>query len=295
MRRGSIIVLYALAGIVVGSFFLESTVVGADLGTYQRASRDLWVYGDPYRSAGWVDADFQYRYPPLLAMMRPLLETPPAWYLITAVATGYPIFVAVKLYGWAGILPGLLLLGCWAQQLLNGNAQAIVIALMAMVPFHARFGAVGLAVATMLKLHPVLGVAWYVANRRWRSLAWFAGAMVALTMVQLPWWDDFIRYYTANEAATSTVAGLSIRTFGLPVWVGGAVVVGVLAYRAARSRWGWLLNVVWQLVVLPRILLVNLALLLAAPPDPSIRSRQTAARGTAPKRSKAQMARNCGD
>lgn len=272
LRWAPIVVAYAIAGLAMAWFLVGSTAVGADLATYQRAARDLWEYGDPYRSSGSYAADFQYRYPPLLAMLRPLLDQPAAWFSIIAVATAYPIWLAVRLRGWVGVLPALLLIGCWAQQLLNGNAQAIVVALMATVPFHARFGAVGLALATMLKLHPVLGIAWYVANHRWRSLAWFVSAMAVLMLIQLPWMDDFLRYYLTDEAATDTVAGLSLRAFGVPLWIGGILVVGVLSYRAGRGRWGWFLNVVWQLVALPRVLLVNLALLLAAPlPGPGPR------------------------
>jgi hypothetical protein len=257
--------LYLVAGLAMAWLLVDSTAIGADLGTYQRASRDLWEFGDPYRSAAAVTEDFRYRYPPLLAMVMPVLGVPVIWFGIVAVCTAIPMWLAVRHAGWVGILPALLLVGPWGQQLLNGNAQAIVVALLAFVPLHARAGAVGLAVAAMLKLHPALGVAWYIGRREWTSLAWFSGATVVLLLVQAPWLGAFVRYYLGDATATETIPGLSLRAFGVPVWLIGIAVFGVFAYRHANGRWGWFLNVVWQLIALPRVLLVNLAVLLAAP------------------------------
>jgi len=270
----AILTLYGAAGLAMAWLLADSTAIGADLGTYQRAATDLWEHGDPYRSAAEVTEDFRYRYPPLLAMLRPLVELPVVWFAIIAACTAYPIWLAIRERGWVGILPALLLIGPWGQQLLNGNAQAIVIALLAIVPLHRRAGAVGLAVATMLKLHPALGIIWYLGRREWSSLRWFTGATIVLLLIQAPWLEDFVRYYLTDGTATSTVPGLSLRAFGFPVWIAGIAVFSVLAYRYANGRWGWLLNVILQLVALPRVLLVNVALLLAAPlPRPANRRR----------------------
>jgi len=265
MRWLAIAALYGAAGVAMAWLLVDSTAIGADLGTYQRAAADLWEHGDPYRTAGEVSEDFRYRYPPLLAMLGPLLDVPVAWFAIIAVCTAVPIWLAFRERGWPGILPALLLIGPWGQQLLNGNAQAIVIALLAFVPLHRRAGAVGLAVATMLKLHPALGIVWYLGRREWSSLRWFAGATAVLLVIQAPWLESFVRYYLTDPTATSTVPGLSLRAFGVPVWIAGIAIFAFLAYRYANGRWGWLLNIVLQLVALPRVLLVNVALLLAAP------------------------------
>ncbi|MCC6619150.1 MAG: hypothetical protein IT341_08965 [Chloroflexi bacterium] len=260
-----IVALYAAAGLAMAWFLVDSTAIGADLATYQRASRNLWEHGNPYLGAADVGADFRYRYPPLLAMLWPLLALPAVWFALIAACTAFPIWLAIRERGWVGVLPALLLIGPWGQQLLNGNAQAIVIALLAIVPIHARAGAVGLAVATMLKLHPVIGIIWYAGRRQWSSLAWFAGATAFLLLIQAPWLGAFLDYYLTDATATDTVAGLSLRAFGTPVWPLGIAVFTYLAWRHANGRWGWMLNVILQLVALPRVLLVNLALLLAAP------------------------------
>lgn len=264
-RWAAIVVLYAIAGIAMAWLLVDSTAVGADLGTFQRAAANLWERGDPYLGAADVGEDFRYRYPPLVAILRPLLDAPPAWYALIAVCTAIPIWLAYRQRGWVGLLPALLLIGPITQQLLNGNAQAIVIALLAFVPLHARAGAVGLAVATMIKIHPVLGVVWYLGRRQWTSIGWYLGTTLVLLVIQAPWLDDFVRYYLTDPTASSTIPGLSLRAFGIPVYIGGILVFGFAAYRYASGPWGWFLNILLQLAALPRVLLVNLALLLAAP------------------------------
>ena len=268
--------LYLAIGLAGAWYLAASTQPGADLATYHRAADDLWLRGDPYASVSAVPEDYRYRYPPLLAMVIPVLGWPPLWYLLIAISTVTPIWLAVRHHGWLALLPALLLVGAWVQQLLNGNAQAIVVALLALVPHHRRAGAAGLAVATMLKLHPALAVIWYLGRRDWTAMAWFASATAFLLLIQAPWLDDFVRFYLTDPDATSTIPGMSLRALGVPIWAAAIVIVGILAYRNASGRWGWLLATIWQLVALPRVLLVNLAILLAAPlPD---RDRGAAAR-----------------
>ncbi len=74
-----------------------------------------------------------------------------------------------------------------------------------------------------------------------------------------------MRFYLHDAAAVDTIPGMSLRALGPLVWAAGVVIVGIAAVLAARGRWGWLLATLLQLVALPRVLLVNLALLLAAP------------------------------
>ena len=260
-----LICLYLAFGIAGAVYLWGTTQAGADLATYQRAGHDLWTTGDPYATAGAVPADYAYRYPPLLAMVIPVLGWPPLWFAIIAICTAVPIWLGYRQAGLPGLLPPALLVGAWGQQLLNGNAQAIVVTLLALVPLHRRAGAVGLALATMLKLHPALAIAWYAGRRDWRALWWFAASCGLLLVVQLPWLGDFVRFYLHDTAAVDTIAGMSLRALGPVVWLAGVVIVGIVAVLAARGRWGWLLAILLQLVALPGVLLVNLALLLAAP------------------------------
>ena len=253
---------FGAAGIV---FLGPSTAPGADLATYQRAAADWLTTGDPYRSAPFHEQDFQYRYPPLLAMLMPLLGWPPIWFALMGIATGVPIWLAYRDAGFRGFLLPILLAGPWTQQLLNGNVQPAVVALLALVPRFRRAGAIGLAVATMLKLHPALAVVWYLGRRDWQALRWYAATLGVLALIQAPWLGSFVEYCLADPAATAVDSGMSLRSLGIVPWIAGVAVLVVVAYRAADTRYGWMLTVVLQLAVLPRVLLVNLALLLAAP------------------------------
>jgi hypothetical protein len=256
---------YLLLGLLGAWYLMDTTQAGADLATYQRAGAALWATGDPYANAASVPEDYRYRYPPLLAMLIPILGWPPLWFALIAAATLVPIIVAYRVSGPAGLLPVALLVGAWGQQLVNGNVQPIVIAILAVVPFVGPIGGIGLAVATMLKLHPGLAIAWYIGRREWKSLAWYAAAMGVLSVLQLPWLPQMIDFYLTDPTATTTIPGLSLRAVGVVPWLIGTLVFGLAAIRFAATRYGWLLATLFQLAALPRVLLVNLALLLAAP------------------------------
>jgi hypothetical protein len=268
------LVFYGLFGLLGVAVLAPNTFIGADLETFQRAGDSLWSQGDPYAANAGQGYNFQYRYPPLLAMLMPILGWPPLWYALMVGSTLLVFYYWWKDAGWFGLLPITMLGGTWAQPLLNGNVQPALMALLAVVPRYRRAGAVALAAATMLKLHPVLGIVWYVGRRDWTALRWYVGAMAALGVVQLPWADDFVRYYlTDPDASPTEYAGWGLRLAGDVAWLIGAAVTGVLAYRFATTRYGWMLNIVFQLAALPRLIPTNLALLLSAP-LPSRRSRQ---------------------
>jgi hypothetical protein len=199
-------------------------------------------------------------------MLVVVLGWEPLWYGLMAASTAWTLLNFVRQTGPAGFLPIAVLGGAWGQALLNGNVQSAMMALLALVPIYRRIGAVALAVATMMKLHPVLGVVWYAGRRDWVALRWYALAIVALLLVQAPWLDAFVRFYMTDELASPFgQAGFGLRTIHPALWVAGTVLMAGLAYRYANTRAGWLLSIGLQLVALPRLLLANLALLLAAP------------------------------
>lgn len=270
--------LYGLLGLLLIAFLAPSTFPGADLGIYQRAGRDLLAHGDPYYSSPQFPYVLQYRYPPLLAMLMPVLGWPPLWFGLLGATTLGTFLIGVRQAGPAYLLPVIVLGGAWGQVLLNGNVQPVLMALLAVVPLRRRTGAVTLAIATMLKLHPALGVIWYVGRRDWQALRWYAGAMVVLLVVQAPWLGTFIRFYLADEVASPFgQLGFGLRAIHPLIWVAGTVLLGVAAFRWADTRPGWLLNICLQLAALPRVLLVNLVLILAAPYEPRRRGTDVAA------------------
>lgn len=260
------IILYGLLGLLGIAVLAPNTFVGADLEVFQQAGRDLLVHGDPYASNATAHYNFQYRYPPLLAMVIPVLGWEPLWYALLFGSTAAVFYFWWRDAGWFSLLPIVVLAGPWGQVLINGNVQPILMLLLALVPRFRRTGAISLAVATMLKLHPALGVMWYAGRRDWRGLAWYFGAIAALLAIQAPWLDDFIAYYrTDSDAAITLYRGWGLRIAGDVPWLIGTAITGILAWRFASTRYGWMLNIVFQLTALPRLLPTNLALLLSAP------------------------------
>jgi hypothetical protein len=267
-RWAVLIGLYLALGLAGALYLAPTTVIGQDLATYQRAGDLLWSGENPYSGQSDLGQEEQYRYPPLLAMVIPVLGWPPLWYGLLAISTALTIWLWYRTAGLAGLLVPALLVGAWGQQLLNGNSQAIVVWLLAITPLSARYGPPALALATMLKIHPLVGLVWFAGRRDWRGIGLYGIAAGLLLLVQLPWLGAFIDSYLNDPAAAETIPGMSLRAIHPVVWVAGIVVILVVAWRYAGTRYGWLLNIVAQLVVLPRVLLVNLALLLAAPLPP---------------------------
>jgi len=273
---GVMILLYGLIGLLGVIVLAPNTFPGADLAVFQQAGSDLLNTGNPYASNATAHYNFQYRYPPLLAMVIPLVGWPPLWYALLFASTAVVFYYWYQDAGWFGILPIVMLAGPWGQPLINGNVQPILMLLLAVVPRFARAGAVALAVATMLKLHPALGTLWYVGRRDWRGLAWYVGAMAVLLLVQAPWMGLFLDYYqNDSDASIALYHGWGLRLAGDLAWIIGSVITGVLAWRFAPSRYGWMLNLVFQLAALPRLLPTNLALLLAGPLPSRRRSDKT--------------------
>jgi len=260
--------LYLALGVAGAVYLAPTTVIGQDLDTYQRAGELLWAGQDPYSGQAEVGQDYQYRYPPLLAMVIPILGWPPLWFGLLAVATISTIALWYRAAGVRGLLVPALLIGAWGQQLLNGNAQALVVYLLAITPLFGRVGPAALALATMLKIHPVIGLVWFAGRRDLRAIALYGAACGVLLVPQLPWLDEFVRYFLNDPAAVETIPGMSLRAIHPLLWAAGIVVMLVVAWRYAGTRYGWLLATVAQLIALPRVLLVNLALLMAAPLPP---------------------------
>jgi hypothetical protein len=260
--------LYLALGVAGALYLAPTTVIGQDLATYQRAGELLWAGEDPYAGQADLGQEHQYRYPPLLALVIPILGWPPVWFALLAASTAATIWLWYRTAGPRGLLVPALLIGAWGQQLLNGNAQALVVYLLAVTPLFARAGPAALALATMLKLHPVIGLVWFAGRRDWRAIVLYAAASAVLLVPQLPWLDDFVRYFLDDPGAVETIPGMSLRAIHPVLWAVGIVVAIVIAWRYAGSRYGWLLATVAQLIALPRVLLVNLALLLAAPLPP---------------------------
>ena len=81
-RWAVLVVFYLLLGLLGAWYLSGTTQIGADLETYQRAGDALYTTGNPYAYNDQVPEDYRYRYPPLLAMVIPVLGWPPLWFAI---------------------------------------------------------------------------------------------------------------------------------------------------------------------------------------------------------------------
>ncbi len=188
--------LYLALGLAGAVYLAPTTVLGQDLATYQRAGDLLWSGLNPYSGQGDLGQENQYRYPPLLAMVIPLLGWPPLWYAILAAATAATIWLWYRTAGLPGLLVPALLVGAWGQQLINGNSQAIVVWLLAITPLTGRVGPAALALATMLKIHPVIGLVWFAGRRDWRALGIYGALRASCS------WPSHCRGWATSSATT---------------------------------------------------------------------------------------------
>jgi hypothetical protein len=260
-----------VAAASVGTFWLRAPhtdASGVDLHTYQNAHVALASKGNPYALNPEQRAfEDHYRYPPLLALL-----VPPAvvWYPLLVFASALPFWLGWRQSGLIGIMIPLLLLGCTIENLGHGNAQALVVAALCLVPVTRRGGAIAVAYASWLKLYPALVIFWYLGRRDWEALRWFGGAWLILGLMQLPWLGDFIAYATSSQDAIPAEA--SLRDLGLGVWIGVCVALALLTIRQADHQLGWILALLLQIASLPRVNINSLTNLIPAciTPEPVV-------------------------
>jgi hypothetical protein len=239
-----------------------TTTPGADTETYQVASSALYEVGNPYLVNSERFFEEHYRYPPLLAMVWPLLA--PVWYPIVTTGWLVVLWVRFREAGPWGLLLPLALFGTWALSLVSGNAAGLVTGALALVPVHRRGGAVAAAAATWLKVFPAVAILWYVGRRDWEALRWFGVTFGLLGLMQLPWLEEWVAYSTSDLAQYPRL-GLSSLALGPVVWIGATLAFAVATVVYARSSRGWLYAVLTILAASPRLLLADFTTLLAHP------------------------------
>jgi alpha-1,2-mannosyltransferase len=148
-----------------------------------REGRDIYGVAGPH---GW-----QYVYPPPFAVaMVPLALLPQAWamlvwFLLSALLTIWAVRMCVTMVRdrsstaedvlWFSALPGLLLIGFYASAITRGQASVLVLWLVVAAIFWERkgrslAGAACLAGAILIKVFPVLLLAYFAWRRRWRFI-----------------------------------------------------------------------------------------------------------------------------
>ena len=255
--------LGATAGIWV-FWFHVSTDPLADVRAYYDAGARLNAGLPLYPVDQDVNGPTAYFYPPLFAMaFRPLALLPysvaaAAWEsLVVAAFVATLILVGVRRPGtWIAV--GILGLPI-AWVLAVAQAQAAVTLLLTIG------NPLAIALATNLKLFPVLAGVWYVGRRDWSSLARLCGWLILLGGLQLILEPtatlDYVR--TLGLGWVGDVRNFSPYAISPLLWV-ALLVAGVLAaLRLAPTRWGWAAAVALSVLATPRLLSYMLMTLLA--------------------------------
>ena len=253
--------------------------VGQDLRVYQIAGQGLYAQGSPYVNGPDGPEEMQYRYPPLLAILAPALTFEPVWFTLMVLGALWPFLLAYRSAGLVAVALPLAVVGPTLHGILSGNIQPLTNGMWAAVPFYSRWGPVLLASIVWVKVWPLVSVLYWLGRREWRSLYRFTWAMALIGAVQLPWLDDWIRYWLSPEAAY-TRGGFAIQVFfGPAAWVVATIVIVVIAVVAARTRFGWALTIVLHFAANPRWFMPSLSSFAAAlPVAPSGPASQSAER-----------------
>ena len=198
-----------------------------------------------YRYAPW----FAYAWVPLTWLPQEVAYTIWRGLLVGgAVATVLPV---LRRPSPAGIVLAILTFGLLISNVPAANVTALIVGGLSLA-LPTRAGPVVLGLAGSLKVFPLLLVAGYIAERRWRD------AIVALGVASVLWANMLL--FDVSTYPT-TFGGVSLFGVSAAIWpmVAGAM-VALLAWLAwRRSRWTWLAAAAAIPVVVPRVWLPDAA------------------------------------
>jgi Glycosyltransferase family 87 len=240
----------------------------ADVHAYYDAGARLNAGLPLYKQAADTNqADF-YRYPPLLAIaFRPLALLPfaAAAAIWEAFLVGCFVLTVVRLRPTRLTLVALAMLALpTAWSLAIGQAQVAVTLLMALgAPW-------ALALATNVKLLPALAAIWWLGRRDARSfglfVAWLIGLGILQFVLEPPGTLAFPAFVGLDQVGD--VNNRSLYGFSPVLWAIAVVVGVVVAWRLARTRYGWAAAVALSVLATPRLLLYQLSTLAAGLREP---------------------------
>jgi hypothetical protein len=244
----------------------------ADVHAYYDAGARLNAGVPLYDQPATTNDNEFYRYPPLLAIVfRPLSLLPfetaalvwEAFLLVCFVAT--ILRLGTNRRTWV-VLGMLALPTFWSLAI--GQAQVVVTLLMAIGSPWA------LALATHLKIFPVLAAIWWLGRRDLRSFGWFAGWLVIFAGVQLLLEPAGTIAFpsTFGLEQVGNVENRSLYAYAPVAWAVAVMAGAVVAWRLAPTRYGWLAGVALSVLATPRLLIYQLSTLVAALREPSSRS-----------------------
>ena len=259
----------ALLGFAMLWFHLTTDPL-ADVRAYYDAARRLNAGQPLYAATGDATTPTYYFYPPMLAiLMRPFAGLP-----FHVFAIGWEVVVVASFVALLRRLganrPTFVAVGLLGMPI----AWAIAVA-QAHVPLTLLL-AIGqpwsIALATNLKLFPVLIAVWWLGRRQYQAVGALAGWLVLLAFLQ---WlvepNGSIAFFGAvGLDETAGVRNLSPYAISPILWAVLGVAGAFGSLILAPTRWGWPAAVALATLATPRLLLYMLMGLLAAvrEPDP---------------------------
>src|SRR5436190_3305134 len=243
----------------------------ADVRAYYEAGARLNAGQPLYVQTATVDDPNFYRYPPLLAIVfRPLALLPyePAAAIWEAFVIGAFVATVIRIRPDADrlLVFGMLAM-TWLWSLAIGQAQVpLTLVTLIGAPW-------SVALATNIKVFPILIGIWWLSRREWRALAWFGGwlaVLLAFQFVVAP--SDTIAFFgTLNTSQVGDVHNVSPFAVSPILWAGLLLAGAVIAFRLGPTRWGWPAAVALSVFANPRLLLYQLMTLLAGLRNPDER------------------------
>jgi hypothetical protein len=246
------------AVLIVGSGLLTPFPAHPDAMAYRTVAERLMAGGQLYPHTS-PDDPLAYRYAPWFAFaFIPFAWLGDAgmalWYAVIAVSAFYVVAATFRLGGPPGLVLGLLALPILGA-IPGGNVGVPMVALLIATRMHP----VSVGVAASLKVYPLLLVAGYLAERRWRDAA-LAIAVAAVL------WAPALLFDLSGYITSPGAGGISLFAIHPLLWIAqDAILIAAVAWLAIRgSRWTWLAAAATVPLFPPRIFLAGTGYFTAA-------------------------------
>lgn len=254
------------AVLLIGAGFTPH--VSPDADAYWHAAQRLRE-GLPLYAAAGGDETQIYRYAPWFAYgWVPLTYLSQAnaylvWRGILLLAAAASVWPMLRRPTPASLTLALLMGSLLVSNLPAGNVTTLMVGAL-VVGLRTRAGPIVIGLAASLKVFPLLLVAGYVAERRWRDAAIAVGVAGVLWLHVLSF--GLSTYPTSVNGGSFYVGGTSLYSLAPVAWLGaaGAVLAVIAVLAARRSPWTWLVSGAAIPTVVPRVWLPDAAYLLPA-------------------------------
>jgi hypothetical protein len=270
MRPERIAGLLALATAIFGGLLLigagMTPRVHPDADAYWLAAQRLRD-GLPLYGGSRVDETEIYRYAPWFAYAwLPLTYLPHAaalavWRGILLLAAAIAVGPLIRRPSPASLTLATLMFALLVSNLQAANVTALIVGAL-VVGLRTRAGPVILGLAASLKLFPILFVAGYVAERRWRD------AGIALGVTALLWIHvlafGLSTFPTGVSLGSFYVGGISLFGVSPVIWAGALAILGIaiIGLVLRRSSWTWLAVGAAIPLIVPRVWIADAAYVL---------------------------------